>query len=496
MRSIAALCAVVLLVPSWSAADPFNEFRIPAHSWQSGTASFSMKASRYDASSAGTTDQMSKDQSAQGSGDLRFDRAYDSDRLAHGWTIAVGNNLYLSRSERATSYEFSPTHDRQKEWSRAPVEAAVLSAYLRSYREDSRIGLQLSASGGAQWWENLWRSDRVTLDDLSDSRNETRDSRQQIDYRYIADLSAILGFGLVRDATVVQDVYVMERRLQEAGVLSRPLSAAARAQLAQLLQVIPRLYQVHNRPTRFAWREIERVLREDGALVDGRLDAYSQSYAMEFYRVGPEWRRATGSFVGLMLRGSHEHQIRREDEHTGYRIFLADTLFAVAENSFALHRDFEVDQLDIGPSLEWHRPVGWRWQWDAFSRALIGARTKEKGLLTESGIAVAWLVADRWQARGSLQHFREYRVPETSQSRYPVDRWSVRSTLSLDYFLEDHLKVTAQYVEGQERSTSFSPYLASPRGRFIRNDSIYLALTYRFLGRVSAPGLMETMRPL
>ena len=496
MRGIAALCAVVLLVPSWCAADPFNEFRIPAHSWQSGTASFSMNASRYDASSAGIADQMSKSRNARVSGDLRFDRAYDSDRLAHGWTVAASHDLSLGRSESATSYDFSSEHDRQNGWNRAPAEGAVLSAYLRSYREDSRIGLQLSASGGAQWREDLWRSDRVILDDLTGSRTETRESRQQVDYRYSADLSAMLGLGLVRDATVVQDVYVIESRLKEAGVLSRPLSAAARAQLAQLLQTIPRLSRVHYRPTRFAWREIERVLREDGALVNGRLDAYSQSYAMESYRVGRDWRRATGSFVGLMLRGRHEHQIQREDQHTTYRSFVADTLYDARENSFARREDSEINQLDVGPSLEWHRPMGWRWQWDAFSRALIGARTKEKGLLTESGIAVAWLVADRWQAHGSMQQFREYRAPETGQGGYSVDRWCVGTTLSLDYFLEDHLKVTARYGQRQQRSTPFSPYLPSPRPFFNRIDDFYLALTYRFLGRVSAPGLMETMRPL
>lgn len=496
MRRIAALCAVGLFVPSLCAADPFNEFRIPAHSWQSGTALFSAFGSRYDASTASSTDERSKSQGARVSGDFRFDQGFDSERLAHGWGIGLAQDLNVTRSESAASNDFSAVRDRDKAWSRGPAEAVVLSGYVRSYREDSQIGLDVSANASAQWFDEIRVVDRMSINDQSISRYERRETNQQIRYLYDASLSSTLGFGVVRDATVVQDVFVLERRLEEAGALSRPLSAAGRARLAEVLVAIFPMVRAHERPTRFAWREIERVLREDGALKDGNLDAYSQAYAMESYRVGPDLRRTTGHFVGLRLQARHDHEISRYDQRTQYRTYDADTLYYSSDDSFADHQQLETNRFDLGPSIEWHRPMGWRCQWDASTRVLVGTRSREKGLLMESGLTVAWLVADRWQARGAFQHSREYRVPETGQEDHLIDHWMARTTLSLDYFLEDHLRLSARLSERQQRSTTLSPYDLSPRRQFVRLDDFSLALTYRFLGRVSAPGLMETMRPL
>jgi len=498
MRSIAALCAVVLLVPSWCAADPFNEFRIPAHTWQSGTASFSMNASRYDFA---LSDEDPRDQrELSGYYGLRagLERGFDSDRLSSGWAVAAGHQLGGFRSESMTRYRFPPTPVREGEdrWSRTASGDLALSGFVRRYREASELGLDLSASGFARGIVRTEGTD-YTLDGFPDGyREQSRRTSRDHWNASAATLAATLGQGVVRNATVVEDVHVLEARLQEAGALDRELTPSTRARLAQLLVVTPRLWNAHDRAGRFAWREVERVLREDGALRDGKFDAYSQLYVLERYRVGPSVRRAVGHFVGLTLLASHEHRLDREDDHTTARSYLTDSLVSSSEYSRSSRGNSERNRLLAGPSVEWHRPIGWRWQWDLSTRVLFAARAGEHGLRTESNVGGAWLVADRWQARAAFQHYREYLDGAGQTGAAPVDAWRVRGVVGLDYFLEDHIQVSAEYREGQDRDLRRQSYFPYRVDHYSREDNFYLGLTYRFLGRVSAPGLMDPMRPL
>lgn len=495
MRSLAALCAVVLLVPSLCAADPFNQFRIPAHSWQSGTASFGLFASRTDvALNAGNA----RDRSGRLGLTMRIERAFDSDRRAHGLSLAARHDLWLGRVELLNQNQFppSPVRDSQTGWARGPSGEISLKAFVRNYREASPFGMELSAAGFALWAEEMRGLDRVLDGFPPGYREESRREIQNNQYWYDASLAATVGHGVVRDATVVEAVQVLEQRLQEAGVLQRALTEATRAKLAQLLVVTPRLANVHDRPGRFVWREVERVLREDGSLQEGKLDAYAQLYALESYRIGPDVRRATGHFAGLTVRASHDHSLARYDNRTTVRTFLSDTLESARKYSYSSRFDAQVNRILVGPSIEYHRPVGWRWQWDLSSQVLFSALPEQHGLRTESKAGAAWLVADRWQAQVAFRHFREYLSLEESLGSSPVDSWSVRGVVALDYFLEDHLKLTARYDEYQQQARFRNRQVYETVDRFTRMGGVSLSLNYRFLGRVSAPGLMETMRPL
>ena len=115
---------------------------------------------------------------------------------------------------------------------------------------------------------------------------------------------------------------------------------------------------------------------------------------------------------------------------------------------------------------------------------------------TQSTVAGACLVADRWQARASVQQLRDYLDRAERLDSRPLDLWNVRWIVSLDYFVEDHLRLTAQYDETQQRERFNNRRIYGVVDNFTRQGWFSLSLNYRFLGRVSAPGLMETMRPL
>ncbi len=496
MRSLAALCGLVLLLPSLCMADPFNEFRIPEHSWQSGTASFAMNANRSTHSFAGG--HRSDYEGSNGSlvGDFQFQRGFDSDRRSTRWAIWASEGLQLSSSRYTFIGPILPYPEEGAGWLRRPMQQIFLSGSTRTYPGLSQFGVELGLDGSGYWSEDVRRSDLRTGGPLPSNRNENRTDTQTNRYEYSAAASATLGHGVVRLASMVEDVHVLESRLEQSAVLTRPLSTDTRAKLAQLLVISGDLRNVHERPSRFFWREVERLLREDGALADGKLDAYSQLHLLESYRIGPEWRRAIGHFVGLMVQASHVHSIERFDQAGHARVYRADTLSYAVESSYADRTDLESNRVFVGPSVEWHLPVGWRWQWDASGRVLFAARHGERGLRSQSTISGAWLVADRWQARLSALHIRDYLLVGDDGDASPHDEWAAQAVLSLDYFLEDHLKLTAELRETQ-RLRRVGP--GTPFSRGVTRDhadSFYLGLTYRFLGRVSAPGLMETMRAL
>ncbi len=494
MRSIAALCAVVLLVPSWCAADPFNEFRIPAHSWQSGTASFSMNANRYSDSYDYGNPESREVSRALVSGGLRLQRGFDSDRRSTRWTIWMAQNLEASRTKANGTGLFTSLPERSEGWGRRQAGSFAFEGGVRGYPRTSSAGFDLSLGGTGQWFENVGRQDHVGFGSDPLGRDEVRSDLHSNSYTYSIAFSAMLGQGIVRDASVVEDVYVFESRLAAAGVLAHPISPEARAKLAQVLVIQATLGNAHDRPDRFLWREFERVLIEDGALTDAKLDSYSQLRLLESFRLSREWRRLAGHFAGLVVQGSHDHSIRRYDEHVRYRDFYDGSLLGAGEYSLHGDRRWESNRVSLGPAVEWHRPIGWRWQWDISSRVLWAALQREHGLRTQSSASGAWLVADRWQARVSAQHSRDYLFVGGRDDTSTRDQWSAEGVVSLDYFLEDHTKITAELRESQVRQ---GPVPRNPSGdTFFRSEGFFLALTYRFFGRVSAPGLMETMRPL
>jgi hypothetical protein len=295
----------------------------------------------------------------------------------------------------------------------------------------------------------------------------------------------------VRDASVVYDVHLLEERLIETGALARPLSAAARAKLAALYYVAPFYAAAHERPDRFTWREIERVLREDGALGQNGLDPYSLLRAREPAAPGGRATRQRGWFIGPVGQFTTQHGISREEETVADRTYVSDSLWSEAHGAWNQRLVSVHDRLALGGAAEYHLPLGWRWQLDAATRVTRPARSGESGLDVSNRASVSWFVADRWLAAAALDQSRSYVRLRNAGGTLEIDEWQTQAQASVAFYLEDRTSVGLTVYQRQSRS-AYDLYYGPV---FFRDSNVSLSISYRFLGRLDAPGLIDPVMP-
>jgi hypothetical protein len=490
-RLLLLACCLAVALPARAATDPFAEFRIPDHAWRSGSASFGFSASRSDRNTDEQSDRNDSQRSSL-SGSLRA--GWDSDALQYA--LGVSAHGLLEKNDRRTEIDAPPYQQRNDRDARTANEGWVLDGSLRTYPWKPPVGLGVSGTVQGAYLQN--RSVfgyRRSQDYPEPLRQESDHTWIRHEYQTAAVASVSAGLGRVRDASVVYDVHLLEERLIEAGALARPLSAAARAKLAALYYVVPFYAAAHERPDRFAWREIERVLREDGALAEGGLDPYSVLRAREPAAPGGRTGRATrqrGWFIGPVGQFTTQHHISREEETVEDRTYVSDSLWSAAHGTWNRRLVSASDGLALGGTAEFHLPLGWRWQLDATTRATRPARAGERGLDVSNRASVSWFVADRWLASAALDQSRKYFRPRGAGEALEIDEWQTQAQASVAYYLEDRTSLALTLQQQQARST-YAPY----EGRaFSRYSYVSLGISYRFLGRLEAPGLIEPVRHL
>jgi hypothetical protein len=490
MKALAASIVLILLLPSGAAADEFSEYRIPEHSWRAGYLNFSGDASRAQQSSESWRHE-TKDLDVFGSLNLDLSWEHDADRRQHGWQVVMSDGASLSRGEVVDEYSVGNPYtssDRSQQYS----QWLRLSQWARVYPGTSCLGVDLSWSFDTQLQQGWGRGDSRQYG-APGVHTLSRSSSQLHDYRYSGTLRAAFGHGLVREVTTVEDVHVLEGRLLETGAITRPLSAATREKLAAVLAVAPNIRAAHERSERYLWREIEKVLSEDGALAVEGLDAYSLERAREPWTMRLARRR--GHFAGIVLAVDHEHNVTRIDSQYGTKYFYADTLAADYQGDYAGRATSSGDQVRGGVTAEWYRPAGWNWQWSARGEVTVPLRSGERGLRTDNRVDASWHIADRWAAQAALLCVRDYVESGSRKDSVPRDRWNAGSSLSLSYFLEDRASISLRLDDTQGRTRSAWLSSDSATSEFQHRTQFVAAVTYRFLGQFSAPGLFDTMTP-
>jgi hypothetical protein len=148
--------------------------------------------------------------------------------------------------------------------------------------------------------------------------------------------------------------------------------------------------------------------------------------------------------------------------------------------------DYLWDSDPLGGRAEYHRPLGWNWQFDLDSRVTWPLRPGESGMEAPMQADANGIIADRWKAGVMVTHvrtiFHPRRATEPSQ-----DSWDVSLTSGLSYYLEDRTELFVQVDQRQSKSGTGS-------SNFRRDTVLLLGLTYRFLGAFEAPGLAEPQR--
>jgi hypothetical protein len=308
-----------------------------------------------------------------------------------------------------------------------------------------------------------------------------------VNHYYTGEANLLLGpgYGRVRDVTGVFDMQVLEERLAETGRLAHPISPAARQRLAELFSVSGDFSAAHDRPSRYFWREVERLLREDGAITDGSFDAWSLMRALEPATLSVSITRLAGwrvsaAYVLALDRG-------HADASTDFQqwSFSPGVPPSAVGSAFSSRRSVD-DNHGIAQALvAYHRPIGMRWQVDLSSAGGYGDGPHRRATLS-SALALTNVLADRWVATATVTQFASSEVVDSVRLS---PAWQIHGTAQLSYFFEDSWSISAGIDHTQARPvTIISGVAATPNG-YIRNTQIFLGLTYRPVGRFEAPGL-------
>ena len=469
--------ASLALLPALSSAadDPYADYRIPEHYWRSWTANVAASGN-FQRSPYFNGESKSSDLNAVGS--TRLTGGFDSDPRATVYELSFGAVGDRTRSESFEHVPFDATVDGTNKVART---SQVLSGFIadRRYPWGSALGISFSASVHAAFQQDWNSSSQIARS--ANTEAQTNSSWTKGGFDVSSQLTAGLSWGRVRDATPVYQVQVLEQRLLQEGTIQRELSRTARERLASLYTTEAELAFAHDRPTKYFWRELERLLNDDGVLSERGLDAYAVQRLLEplTIRAGV-LLRARGLSVGP------EVVMFQRQSHSSYGATSSNALYQngtlVTASEMIAPRTETNDRSDFiysGVTVEYHEPFGPRWQVDGTSQALVTESGRQ--FVLQTGLQGVWLVADRWYADAKFLHNLE--APGSGWDRKP-ESWSLVYGASLSYFLEDDWALTLSATQQQSHYTN----------AYWRREMFSLGISYRFSGYLNAPGLFEPMR--
>ena len=474
-----ALVALCLVLPRRGHADDYRDFRVPDYrllSWNldlTGTGS----ASRF-APSGGTDNRSTL-------GRFEFRSPFQADDVTESRERFISLNLQsspLMQTGQSTGGSLSPgssfefrgierDYAGQANWfeSRYPGANALAwnwgaSFYARMIDQDNADDYFRVAPGGE---EHLSYQNRRTT------------------YFYTGSASLGLGRGRVRDVSGVYEAQVLESRLLETGRLLRPLTPGGRQRLAELFYLSDGITSVHDRPSKYLWTEIERVLAADGALQDGTLDAWSALRALEPVMLLAGSNRRAGRFVGLFGFASADRGHQDTQERQESTIIQNGVIVSYYNLESSSRTDIEQD--DAGVGLEWseNHPLSMRSQLDLRSRLKWGSHETLSGLFI---LGMRHMIADRWDAELVGQY--DATAWTTGGQRSEPD-WFVTARGTLAYLIEDSWSLQASYqtFHSQSRERDLPAYQ-------LADHEITLGVTYRAAGRFGAPAAGLASRPM
>lgn len=479
-RFLLALCAMLALAAP-ALGSEYSDFRIPAHRWSSLAVAFSGGGSRrYGA----TATSWARNVDLQTDLFANAQWGLDSDPLS--WSLVADAATVGSRSSQSGRRQVSsPVQYEDKGRNQGLSESARLFADLKSYPWRAPFGISFGGSIQPHY-DQHW-SLATRLESGPESGTSRRTDRRFHDSRngYLVSLSISPGFGRVRDATVVYQVQVLEERLRGSGALSRPLSAATRTRLAALYYVRPRYSAPHDRPERFFWRDVEKILVEDGALAGGGLDAYGVLWALEPVVPRTLFRRK-GFFVGPTIARRYGRDHFRDDFDNTTVTFVGDTSSSSSAEAGKRHDVLTYEFFSYGGVAEYHEPLGRRVQLDLSHRTIFQPRKSRRHLDSASSASLIYQIADRFEARASLSHQRRYLYQRLPRQQ---SQWAVGASAGLSYYVEDHLALSLGFGHAQEKTHA-------PQRRYRRDEGFSLGLTFHALGALDAGALIDPVRRL
>jgi len=475
---------LILVVPAGAQRvdDDFADFRIPDHHWRVGTLGAGGSYARARASYGDVIPQGVRGETFQGnaSGSATWQR--DSDPVQH--TLHVAADTYGARQwSRSIAERLPELSVRSFDENRTVVEAARIRASVQKYPSGAPLALGVSGALDAALGQRWIRRDG---DDTYDASRVFRTTRyDEWMYRYRGSADVFAGWGRVRDATGIYDAYLLEERLRASGSLTRPLSAEARQRLASLFYIEPAFAAAFERPDKRFWQEVERVLREDGALGPEGMSASDAYRVAEDLGTAVRLLRRRGGFIGPVAGAEWMQFISRLHYHERQRVYLADTLLNDSSMDYSSRAEFETTQIVVGVLAEFHRPIGWRWQLDAQTRVTTPLQHVSEGLEAATSAAASYVIADRWLASAIAAHGRTL-VKDDDQVL--LDEWAVAFQARVTYYIENRLRAMVGIGTTQRRDRRFGD-------EWQGSERFDIGLTYAFMRGLDAPGQFDPIRP-
>jgi hypothetical protein len=246
MKAALILTALIILCSnSLAYADDFSDFRIPTHRV------FSVSAAAYGSFGNTNNENKENDYSRQwrmdGQCEGRAYWLYDSDpfRAKVSFDLSGAGSTQNSSSRYSSETTRAQRHNNY----RYLYSDYQISLDNRYFPWSLPIGCimsgNLSAGFSASW------NGTETEDNLVDYYRFASSNEDHWKHSYSASATIGAGYGRVRDASSVYDVYVLEHRLLKSGAITRNLSDSARKRLYALLYFEGEYSNLHNQPAKF-----------------------------------------------------------------------------------------------------------------------------------------------------------------------------------------------------------------------------------------------------
>jgi hypothetical protein len=499
-----ALCCAAFPIPC-AAADPdFSDFRIPKNRALLWTGGLNTRANGQDFS---VPSSQSSGGSLDGSASTRASWFSDSDPAFTLLDVDLQASGIRRHQDQETQI-FTPTTSflgTSESADRGLTEAWTLNAGHRRYPWTMPLGIEVTLSLGGNYSQSWHSFNSDAFSASPGGMSQVIQSNNSETWRYFnrAGATAGAGLGRVRNATGIYDAMVLEQRLRETGALTRPLSRGGRQRLAEVLYLRGALDAERERPGRVLWREIERVLAEDGALQEGGLDPYSVLRAAEPHLgasggltsdgvpISPMLRQ-TGAFVGLIVRDSHTNRLIRDDGESFIQTILNGIVVGTNSSTASSRLSQSQDRVDGGASGEIHVPISPPWQLDASGFVLMGLRKQDSYLFSDARLSLAWLAADRWTASANTAY--QWNDEVRTEGATGADFWSWVAGLTVSWYVEDHTAIEFSAAENQFWVRGEDDL--SSQHLFTRGLGASIGVTYRFSGWIATPGFFPALTTL
>ncbi len=410
-------------------ADPalFTKFRIPdtyLHSLTLG-ANFSYYSAESSISYLGgpSSDNTNSTMSLYLSPQYYLLKESDNSYLS---VTANGSGSYGGASSRSEGTDVAP-NSYNKNYS----DALVLNAGETYRNYPLSGGMYYSIGSNA----HVSFSDAYNDQRLSDSTRETiyNGSKQQA-YSFTIGV----GWGKMRNVTPVVSAIRFQERLKQLNLLDKDLSEGTIEDLAQQFYRQGYFSDVHVRPDKYFWQDVQSTLSKDGVSLDG-LNQYADSYIRE---VPGEIRflRNEGLIGGINFQIGYTNNYSSEAtvvSHINEQLLAQGN--AYVEYSHQLNLDSQVDfnlSLTGGPNLTKNSWVRQNYQLSA-------------------GADYDYELTDRLVTSANDVFSMTF-----WNSNQPQRYITNAAKLSVIYFVEDYLYLTASYSlnYGNMRNQNFAGY--------------------------------------